>query len=213
MSDVYLVDDHALVRDGLKVVLEMGGHRVVGQSGDVVTAASEIPRVGPGVVLVDLNLGEGSGLDLLEALLPRMPLTRFMVLSMLAEPRHVVHSLRIGARGYLLKGSPAAELLQAVECVARGDLYLGPGVQELSERALTEAIPRQHLNTLSVRERQIIALVVRGRSSSQIGALLNLSPKTVDTYRSRIMAKLGVSDVPALVRLAIREGLLSVEEP
>lgn len=212
MSDIYLVDDHALMRDGLRVVLEHGGHRVVGETGDVAQALLDIPRLMPCVVLVDLHLGERSGMELLERLPLLTPFTRYIVLTMLAQPGQVAEALRMGASGYVLKGSPAAELLTAVEEVRKGLRHLGPGVKELADRALTETNPGGLLGMLSARERQIIAMVVRGRSSAAIGLLLHLSPKTVDTYRSRIMAKLNVSDVPALVRLAIREGLISAEE-
>jgi two-component system, NarL family, invasion response regulator UvrY len=212
MSDIYLVDDHALMRDGLRVVLEHGGHRVVGEAGDVAQALSDIPRLTPCVVLLDLNLGERSGMELLERLPLLTPFTHYIVLTMLAQPGHVAEAFRLGACGYVLKGSPAAEVLLAVDEVRRGNRHLGPGVKELANRALADTNPGGILGLLSARERQIIAMVVRGRSSAAIGDQLHLSPKTVDTYRSRIMAKLDVSDVPALVRLAIREGLISAEE-
>lgn len=212
MSDIYLVDDHALMRDGLRVVLEHGGHRVVGETGEVGRALLDIPRLSPCVVLVDLHLGERSGLELLERLPPLTPFTRYIVLTMLAQPGQVAEALRLGASGYVLKGSPAAEVLLAVDEVRRGGRYLGPGVKELADRALGDANPGGILGALSARERQVVAMVVRGRTSVAIAETLHLSPKTVDTYRSRIMAKLEVSDVPALVRLAIREGLISAEE-
>lgn len=212
MSDIYLVDDHALMRDGLRVVLERGGHRVVGESGEVAQALLEIPRLKPCVVLVDLNLGDRSGLELLERLPPLTPFTRYVVLTMLAQPGHVAEAFRLGAFGYVLKGSPAADVLTAVQEVRAGLRYLGPGVKDLADRALADTNPGGVLGLLSARERQIVAMVVRGRSSAAIGEQLHLSPKTVDTYRSRIMTKLEVSDVPALVRLAIREGLISADE-
>jgi DNA-binding NarL/FixJ family response regulator len=212
VSDIYLVDDHALMRDGLRVVLEHGGHRVVGESGDVDQALVEIPRLTPAVVLVDLNLDHRSGLELLEQLPARTPFTRYVVLTMLAQPGHVVEALRLGASGYVLKGSPAVEVLNAVAQVCLGRRHLGPGVQELADRGLTAPPAGGLVGVLSSRERQIVALVVRGRSSAAIGELLHLSPKTVDTYRSRIMAKLEVSDVPALVRLSIREGLIGLDD-
>jgi two-component system, NarL family, invasion response regulator UvrY len=212
MSDIYLVDDHALMRDGLRVVLEHGGHRVVGETGDLVQAQSDIVRLTPCVVLLDLHLGERSGMELLERISQLTPFTRYIVLTMLAQPGHVAEAFRLGASGYVLKGSPASEVLLAVNEVRRGNRHLGPGVKELADRALADTSPGGILGLLSARERQIIAMVVRGRSSVAIAELLHLSPKTVDTYRSRIMTKLDVSDVPALVRLAIREGLISAQE-
>lgn len=212
MSDIYLVDDHALMRDGLRVVLEHGGHRVVGESDDPSVALAELQRLTPGVLLLDLHLGKRSGLELLEQLPRRKLATRTIVLTMSAEPHHVAEALRMGAAGYVLKGSPASTVLAAVGTVARKGRYLGPGVDELAATALRQPPRAGALGQLSARERQIIQLVVRGHSSNAIGELLHLSSKTVDSYRSRLMGKLEVSDVPALVRLAIREGLISADE-
>jgi len=212
VSDIYLVDDHALMRDGLRLVLEHGGHRVVGESDDPTIALADIQRLTPGVLLLDLNLGKRSGLELLEQLPRRQLATRTIVLTMSAQPHHVAEALRMGAAGYVLKGSPASTVLAAVSGVVREGRYLGPGVDELAAKALTPAPGAGASGQLSARERQIILLVVRGHSSTAIAEQLHLSPKTVDSYRSRLMGKLEVSDVPALVRLAIREGLISADE-
>ena len=131
---------------------------------------------------------------------------------MSAQPRHVAEAMRLGAMGYLLKGAPSAELLRAIGAVMAGQRYLGGDVADLAVQGLTARGDREALDALSVRERQIVELVVRGKSSSEIGELLHLSPKTVDSYRSRLMAKIGVADVPALVRFAIRIGLIDAAE-
>ena len=212
MSDIYLVDDHALMRDGLRVVLEHGGHRVVGESDDPTIALADIQRLTPGVLLLDLNLGKRSGLELLEQLPRRKLAIRTIVLTMSAQPRHVAEAMRLGAYGYVLKGSPATEVVQAVEAVAAGRKHLGTHVAGLAVEGLTQATEGASIGALSARERQVILLVVRGQTSAAIGEQLHLSPKTVESYRSRLMAKLGVSDLPALVRLAIREGLISADD-
>lgn len=212
MSDIYLVDDHAMMRDGLRAVLQAGGHRVVGESGDPTVALAEIQRLLPALVLLDLQLGERSGLTLLADLQRRALPVRTIVLTMSAQPRQVAEALRLGAAGYLLKGAAAAELLQAIDAVAAGRRHLGPEVADLAVRGLTARDDRAALDSLSVRERQIVEMVVRGRSSSEIGTLLHLSPKTVDSYRSRLMAKLGTADVPALVRWALRVGLVGPDD-
>ena len=203
---ILLVDDHALMRDGLRVVLEHGGHRVVGESDDPTIALADIQRLTPGVLLLDLNLGKRSGLELLEQLPRRKLATRTIVLTMSAQPHHVAEAMRLGAHGYVLKGSPATEVVQAVEAVAAGRKHLGTHVAGLAVEGLTQAGEGASIGALSARERQVILLVVRGQTSVAIGEQLHLSPKTVESYRSRLMAKLGVSDLPALVRLAIREG-------
>lgn len=212
MSDIYLVDDHAMLRDGLKAVLEDAGHRVVGESADPTAALAEIVRLAPSVVLLDLHLGLRSGFELLEQLVQRKAPSRVVMLTMSAQPRHVAEAMRLGAFGYVLKGSPAREVLEAVEAVAAGRKHLGGPVAQLAVEGLTQVEDNNPLAALSVRERQVIQLVVQGHTSAAIGEQLHLSPKTVESYRSRLMAKLGVSDLPALVRLAIREGLISADD-
>ena len=213
MSEVYLVDDHTLLRDGLRSVLEAAGHRVVGESDDPTQALAQIQRLAPAVLLLDLNLGQRSGFELLTELQQRRLPVLSIVLTMSAQPRHVAEALRLGAAGYVLKGASAAELLAAIAAVLLGRRFLGGDVADLAVRGLTEPDSAAALHSLSARERQITLLVVRGRSSAEIGALLHLSPKTVDSYRSRMMAKIGVADLPALVRFAIRNGLVDADEP
>lgn len=212
MSDIYLVDDHAMLRDGLKAVLEDAGHRVVGESADPTAALADIVRLSPSVVLLDLHLGLRSGFELLEQLVQRKSSARVVMLTMSAQPRHVAEAMRLGAFGYVLKGSPAQEVLQAVQSVVAGRKHLGGPVAQLAVEGLTQSDDAHPLDALSVRERQVIQLVVQGHTSAAIGEQLHLSPKTVESYRSRLMAKLGVSDLPALVRLAIREGLISADD-
>jgi two-component system, NarL family, invasion response regulator UvrY len=213
MTDVYLVDDHIILRDGLRAVLHGGGHRVVGECDDPTTALAQIQQLRPGVLLLDLHLGLHSGLELLTALQRRRIDVATIVLTMSAQSRHVAEALRLGALGYLLKGSPAVELLQAIECVTQGRRYLAGEIASLAVQGLTARDDSSAIDSLSAREHQIVVHVVRGKSSSEIGGLLHLSPKTVDSYRSRLMAKIGVADVPALVRFAIRAGLIGADEP
>ncbi|HEY0858878.1 MAG TPA: response regulator transcription factor [Albitalea sp.] len=213
LPSLYLVDDHVILREGLRAVLESAGHRVLGESADPTQALADIIRLQPAVLLLDLNLGDRSGFELLAEIQRRGLGVRCVVLTMSAQPRNVAESLRLGAAAYVLKGSPATELLTAIDAVARGRRHLCAEVADLALQALSGGpVGDEGLASLSPRERQIIALVVKGHSSSSIGTSLHLSPKTVDTYRSRLMAKLGVSDVPALVRLAIRNGLIDVDE-
>jgi len=206
---VYLVDDHAMVRQGLRAVLTEAGHEVVGDSGDITEAVAELQRLAPDIVLVDLSLGPRSGMELLAELQRRHLAVRPLVLTMSAQPRHVGMALKLGACGYVLKGSPSEELLLAIEALRAGRRHLGPGVAELAARALAEGAGDDPFASLSVRERQVVTMVVDGHSSTEIATALHLSPKTVDSYRSRLMAKLGTPDVTALVKLAIRHGLIS----
>ena len=211
MSSIYIVDDHAMVRDGLRAVLEHVGHHVVGESAQPTEALADLQRLVPAVLLLDLNLGARSGLDLLQQVQRRSLPTRTIIVTMSEQPRDVAEALRLGAGGYVLKGSPAREVLAAVCTVAGGGRHLGPHAAQLALQA-RDSVSAPGVDLLSTRERQVLQRVVRGATSAAIGTHLHLSPKTVDSYRSRLMIKLGVGNVPALVRLAIREGLLSAEE-
>ncbi len=213
MTDIYLVDDHVMLRDGLAAVLTAAGHRIVGQAAEPTAALAEIQRLRPQILLLDLHLGTRSGFELLTELQRRRIEVRTLVLTMSAQPRHVGEAVRLGAMGYMLNGAPSAELLQAIDALANGRRHLAGDVADLAVQGLTARDERHALASLSVRERQMIELVVRGKSSAEIGQLLHLSPKTVDSYRSRLMAKLAVGDVPALVRFAIRAGLIGADEP
>lgn len=208
MSTIYLVDDHVMLREGLRAVLQAAGHSVVGESDDPTQALGALLQLRPDLLLLDLSLGGRSGFELLTELSRRELPVRVIVLTMSAAPRHIAEALRLGAAGYVLKGSPSVELLAAIDNVRRGKRHLGGQVAELAVQALSGELPADPLAQLSPRERQIVAMVVRGQSSSAIGLQLHLSPKTVDTYRSRLMQKLGVADLPSLVRLAVRLGLV-----
>jgi DNA-binding NarL/FixJ family response regulator len=213
MSRLYLIDDHAIVREGLRYVLEAAGHVIVGESAAPTPALAELARLQPEIVLLDLRLGLRSGFELLAEVQRRELPVRVIVLTMSDQPRHVSEALQHGAWGYLLKGAPSSELLRAVEAVGQGRRYLCPQAAEFAANALTqEAEAPGAAQRLSPRERQILVLVARGASSAAIGESLHLSPKTVDTYRSRLMAKLGLHDVPSIVRWAIREGLIDVND-
>lgn len=208
MTRVYLVDDQLILRDGLQALLESAGHLVVGACADPTQAVAEAQQRQAQVMILDLGLGERSGFEVLQELKRRDAAVRAVVLTMSAQPRHVAEAVRLGAAGYVLKDAGAAELLQAIDTVAAGRRFFGPQVADLALQALTSDAPADPFATLSPRERQIVTMVVNGMSSSAIGTQLHLSPKTVDTYRSRIMSKLGVNGLTALVRLAVREGLV-----
>lgn len=214
MTRLYLLDDHQIMREGLRALLEARGHQIVGESADLTLALAELLRLGPEVLLLDLHLGERSGFELLAELQRRHLPIRCVVLTMSAQPRHVAEALRLGACAYVLKGSAGTELMTAIDSAVAGKKYLGSEVADLALQVFMQ--PEQGddpLARLSPRERQIITMVVNGLSSSQIGVKLHLSPKTVATYRSRLMAKLGVSDVPGLVRLAIQLKLIDAGDP
>ena len=208
MARIYLIDDHPIVRAGLSALLQGAGHVIVGESEDITQALSEVNRLAPDIVMLDLHLDGRSGFEVLAEMQRRQMSTKAIVLSMSDQPRNVAEALRMGAAGYVLKGSASVELVAAVEAVQQGRRYLGEGLTDIAVQGLTSDADRG--NTLSPRERQILVMVASGKSSAAIGDQLHLSPKTVDTYRSRLMAKLELADVPALVRWAIREKLIEL---
>jgi len=208
VTRLYLVDDHRIMREGLRALLQTAGHEVVGESADPTEALGDLLRLNPEVLLLDLNLGARSGFELLAEMQRRHLPVRCVVLTMSAEPRQVTEALRMGASAYVLKGSAGSDVMSAIDAAVQGKRYLGADVADLALQVLTRPDEEDPLSRLSPRERQIIVMVVRGQSSAQIGESLHLSPKTVGTYRSRLMGKLGVHDVAGLVRLAIRHKLI-----
>jgi two-component system, NarL family, invasion response regulator UvrY len=209
MADIFLVDDHALMRAGLRALLEARGHQVVAEAGSCAQALAALPGSKAAVMLLDLNLGADSGMDLLAALQSQQHPMRCIVLTMSAQPRHVAQAMHLGAMGYVLKGASSEELLRAVDQVLQGRTCFSPEVAGLASQGKSFASGGQDLASLSGRERQILLLVVQGNSSTMIGTQLQLSPKTVDSYRARLMSKMGAADVAGLVRIALREGLIS----
>lgn len=209
MSRLFLVEDHLMVRDSLKSALEAHGHTVVGESGDPDDALAQLGRLTPDILLLDLQLGMRSGMSVLAQLAKRSAATRCIVLTMAAQPHLVAEAMRLNAYGYLLKGSRITELLTAIQQVMAGHRYLGERVAELAAQALAapaHAAPPDPMEGLSALEKDVARMVVRGFSSVAIGDQLHLSPRTVDTYRSRLMSKLGVNDLTGLVRLGVRHG-------
>lgn len=212
MARVYLVDDHAILRDAMCVLLEANAHSFVGQSDDPTHAVSEIRRLQPDLLLVDLKLGLRSGLELLADLQRRGMHVKTIVTTMSSRAQDVADALKYGADGYFLKESTGPELIRAIDVVLRGGRYYEGPVAKLAIEGLTAHTDAERLASLSARERQVIVLVVHGQSSAEIGVQLHLSPKTIDSYRSRLMAKVEVQDVQGLVRYALRAGLITAED-
>ncbi len=211
---VYIADDHAVVRDGLRVLLEANPLiKVVGDAADGRQAVREIQSLRPDIAILDISMPEINGITATQHIMQSCPEVRVIILSMLGTPEHVDHALRAGARGYLLKDSAGREVVEAVLAVAAGNSYVSQPIQNILISAYIQqrgdAEEKGPLASLSRREREILQMVVAGRSSSEIAALLFLSPKTVESYRSRMMHKLGVTDLAELIKFAMRAGLVS----
>jgi len=204
-----LADDHTLVRDGLKALLALDpGITVVDAVGNGREALRRALALKPDIALFDIAMPDLNGIEALRLLREQCPAVKVIMLSMHSSSEHVYRALEAGAAGYLLKESASEELVAAVRSVFAGRRYLSRALEKL-ERHSEMGVHRDvsPLASLSARERQVLQLVVEGHSSADIAARVHLSPKSVDTYRSRLMAKLGVADVPALVKFAIQHGL------
>jgi DNA-binding NarL/FixJ family response regulator len=211
-TSVFVADDHAVLRDGLATLL--GAHpdmEVVGTAANGREAVSEILRLAPRVAIIDISMPELDGIEAARQILAANPEVHVMILSMHAGSQHVFHALEAGVRGYLLKESASREVIEAVRIVQSGRRYLSPRVAEIVAQGVSDRSAVSPLSSLSQREREILKLVADGYSSAKIGTLLHLSPKTVDTYRSRMMQKLHVSDLAGVIKLAIQHGLTSLE--
>jgi len=210
---VLLADDHAVVRDGLRLLLEASGEfQVVGMAVDGIEAVRHALDLRPQVVVMDVAMPGMNGIEASQQILETWPDARIVILSMYVSVEHVHRALQAGAIGYLLKESAGAEVVEAVRTVAAGQRYLS---RKITETVIDDYIhSRQSVNpleSLSPRERQVLQLTAEGRSNAEIAGLLFLSPKTVETYRSRLMQKLDLQDVPALVKFAINHGLISLD--
>jgi DNA-binding NarL/FixJ family response regulator len=206
---VLLADDHAIIRDGLRALLQsIPDIEVVDAVSNGRTAVQRTIELRPDVVVMDIAMPDLNGIEAARILREKLPAARVVMLSMHSDSEHVYRALEAGAVGYLLKESAGEEVVSAVRAVQLGRTYLSRSLETLERRSATRA-DRSPLDSLSTRERQVLQLVVEGRSSAAIAAMIHLSPKSVDTYRSRLMKKLGVSDVTGLVKFAIQHGLTS----
>ena len=165
----------------------------------------------PQVVLLDISMPELNGIECTRQIIAQIPDMRIIMLSMHSGAEHVFHALEAGARGYLLKESAAQEVINAVRTVHLGRRFLGSGVAEIIAEGLGGRTGSSPVDSLSKREREVVKMVADGYSSAKIGEILHLSPKTVDSYRSRVMQKLHVSDLAGLIKFAILHGLTSLE--
>jgi DNA-binding NarL/FixJ family response regulator len=213
---VFLADDHAVVRDGLRHLLEAQPDiKVVGDAADGRLTLHLIEQLHPNVAVMDIAMPELNGIEATRKIRTDCPSTQVIILSIYSTEEHVSRALQAGARGYVLKESAGIEVVNAVRSVHSGHHYLS---QKLSDRLIDDYLhqikssgERDPLARLSPREREVLQLVVEGKSSAEIAATLSLSVKTVETYRSRIFQKLDIGDLPGLVKFAIQHGLTPLD--
>jgi DNA-binding NarL/FixJ family response regulator len=209
---VLLADDHGVLRDGVQRLLEVHSDiKVVSMVSDGREAVEMAGRLRPDVVVMDITMPGLSGIDATRALVEKLPEIGVVVLSMHSTVELVRQALLAGARGYLLKESAGREVESAVRAVAAGRRFLGAGIADKIAAEYPYAIKRSDLDYLTPREREVLRLIVEGRSSAEAAAILGLSPRSVDTYRARLMDKLQIDDLPSLVKFAIRHGITTTD--
>ena len=210
---VALIDDHPIVRQGLRNLLQTEpSFQIVAEADDGIAGLELVQRVRPDVLIVDLMMPGLNGLDLIKQVLKRLPRLRIVVLSMQSADSYVVEALQSGAAGYVLKETGPGEIIQAIKAVVAGDRYLSP---KLAGRVLDSSSGRKKIadpyDTLTPREREILHLIIEGHTNVQIAARLVLSPRTVELHRSRIMKKLDLHNQTDIFRYALERGILSTD--
>ncbi len=212
---VVLVEDHALVRAGIRSLLEkLADLEVVAEAGDGRTALGMITQHQPDVVLMDIKMAGLNGLEATTRIMRDMPGVRVVILSMYANEEYVIQALRVGASGYLLKDAGTAELEVAIRAAARGETYLSPAISRRMIQDYLQLVGGEGgaLEQLTPRQREVLQLVAEGHSVREIAQILQVSTKTVETHRAQLMERLDIYDVAGLVRYAIRVGLVATEE-
>lgn len=209
---VFIADDHALVRDGIVAILKAAPDiQIAGTAANGRLALEQIVALGPDVAILDLSMPELDGISATRQILAARPKTAVVILSMHSSAQHVFQALEAGARSYLLKESAGREIAETVRAVHLGRRHLGGRIAEIVAEGISTRRSVSPIERLSNREREILKLVADGLSSAEIGRRLNLSPKTVDTYRSRLMQKLQITDLAGLIKFAIVHGLTALE--
>jgi DNA-binding NarL/FixJ family response regulator len=209
---IVLADDHPVVRHGLRALLRSDGSmEVVGEAGTGLEAAQAVQRLKPDVLVLDLMMGDVSGIGIIKQVSKRSPDTAVVILSMYGNDCYVMEAMQAGAMAYVLKDSPSDELVRAVKEAAAGRRYLAP---PLSDRAIEAYMLKAQdkvldpYDMLSAREREVLNMVARGDTSSQVADKLCISPRTVEVHRARVMQKLGLKNRTELIHFAMRRGIL-----
>lgn len=204
---ILLADDHVMIRQGLRAIIEREDLEVVGEASDGQEAVRLAQQQHPDVAVLDLSMPLLNGLDAARGIIQASPKTKIIILTMYTEDQYVMEALRAGVRGYVLKKQAPSDLIQAIKEVYQGTIYLSPGVS----RALVEAyLAKSELppDPLTTRERQVLQLVSEGKTTKEIASLLEISVKTAESHRTRIMDKLDIHSTANLVRYAVRRGLI-----
>jgi DNA-binding NarL/FixJ family response regulator len=204
---VLLADDHQLVRQGLRAILEREGFKVVGEAANGQEAIQLAQKFHPDVAVLDLAMPLLNGLDAAREIQRASPNTKTILLTMHTEDHYILEGLRVGAKGVVLKSHASEDLVQAIRQASRGRTYLSPEVSQTVVEAYRNKIDLRN-EPLSPRERQVLQLIAEGKTTKEVAVVLQISVKTAETHRTRIMEKLDIHETASLVRYAIRRGLI-----
>jgi DNA-binding NarL/FixJ family response regulator len=207
---VLIADDHALVREGIGILITRGGFTVVGEVSNGQEALAHATSSQPDLAVLDMSMPIMNGLETAQELRKLSPRTRSIVLSRHDSVDYVLAAMRAGIKGYVLKSQSVVELLQALNDVSSGGVYLSPGVSGIVVDAVRSksAVPDE--DPLTGRERQVLKLIAEGYSTKECATVLGISVKTADSHRTRLMGKLGIHGTAGLVRYAVRHHLAEV---
>ncbi len=210
---VFLADDQTVLRDGLRSLLESNPDvKVVGEAANGRDAVREIEKLRPDVAVFDISMPELDGIDAAQIVRERCPGTKVVMLSVSSDAESIYRALQAGAAGYLLKSSAGREVAQAVRAVHLGKHYFSDQITDAMVKGYGSVLEEKSpMASLSRRERQVLMLLAEGRSAPEIAGRLSLSPRTVETYRARMMQKLGTKDFRELVVFAVKHGIIKPE--
>jgi len=205
---VILADDHQIVRQGIRALIERLGVQVVAEAADGLTLIEQVRQHLPDLAIVDVSMPGLNGIDATRQMVAAVPTLAVVLLTMHDEELHVSAALRAGVRGYVLKTQAADELLDAIRTVSTGGTYLSPKVSRMVVSAYVSGTDSA-ADPLTARERIVLQLIAEGRTTKDVAATLNLTVKTAESYRARLMEKLDIHDTAGLVRYAIRRGVIT----
>jgi DNA-binding NarL/FixJ family response regulator len=212
---ILLADDHDVIRQGLKMIIfeSLSDIIIVGEASNGREALVQAELLKPDVIVMDIGMPELNGIEATRMICELLPTARVIILSMHNTTEHIFRAMQAGALSYILKESVGSCIVKAIRAVMKGHHYFGDGVEEPSKGGSADyrSRPKSPVDSLSPRELAVIQLVAEGKTSAEIAGILELSPKSIETYRSRLMLKLGISNIPSLVKFALLHGITPPE--
>ena len=207
LARILLVDDHTLVRQGLRSLLEREGFTIVGEASDGLEAVERTRDLSPDIVVMDISMPSENGLNAAREIHKSFPDTKVVLLTQHSEDMYIADALEAGVAGYVLKSQVSSDLLHAIRQVSNGHVYISPGISGAVLTAYKSRLDKKS-DVLTLRERQVLQLIAEGKTTRDVASLLFISVKTAETHRSRLMQKLDIHETAGLVRYAIRRGLV-----